>query len=147
MNQQIAQFLRAGCLCLAATLPSAFAQSVDRLVVDLPFSFQMNNQQFPAGKYEIKAGAVAATVFLRSADGKRAILSLSNGIESAKTHDLPALVFRAYGDHHFLSQIWMGRGNYGRSLPISRVEREFARNWEQSASEAVAVARSPGSGH
>ncbi|HLK62265.1 MAG TPA: hypothetical protein VKU19_02410 [Bryobacteraceae bacterium] len=143
MNQHIAQLLRAGCLCIAVTLPSAFAQPVNKLTVDVPFSFQVNNQQFPAGKYDVKASASETTVLLRSADCKRATFSFSNGIDSAKPHAHSALVFRTYGNQHFLSQILLGGGTGGRSLPMSRAEREYARNWEQSANEAVAVARPP----
>jgi hypothetical protein len=143
MNQRIARFFRAGCLCLAATLPAAFGQSSEMLTADLPFAFQVNNKAFPAGKYRVTAGAGQAAVLLQSVDYKRAIYSLSNAIESGKTREIPTLVFRRYGDRYFLSQIWLPGSNSGRALRMSTSEKEFARSWATPATEAVAVARPP----
>ena len=143
MKQHIVRFLRAGCLCVAVSLSSAYAQSGQMITVDLPFAFQVNNHEFPAGKYEVKADAGQAAVLLRSADCKRAIFSLSAPVESANTHALPSLVFNRYNDSYFLSQIWMPGTNSGRGLSTSATERELARRLSKSApkpgTEIVAV--------
>jgi hypothetical protein len=141
MNQHIVRLLRAGCLCLAATLPAAFGQSSEILTADLPFAFQVNNKAFPAGKYKVTAGASQAALLLQSVDYKHSIFSLSNAIQSGKTREIPMLVFRRYGDRYFLSQIWLPGSDSGRALPMSTSEKEFARNWATPATEAVAVAR------
>lgn len=147
MKQHIVRFLHAGCLCLAVSLTSAFAQSSQMLTVDLPFAFQVNNQQFPAGKYEVKAEADHAAVLLRSIDCKRAIFSLSNPIQSEKTRTVGSLVFRRYDDRYFLSQIWMPGGNSGRTLPASRAERELtlrlAKSGPKPDTEVIAVLGPP----
>jgi len=137
MKQHIVRFLHAGCLCLAVSLPSAFAQTGQPLTVDLPFAFQVNNQQFPAGKYEVKAEAGQAVVLLRSVDCKRAIFSLSTSIQSEKTREVPSLVFKRYDDRYFLSQIWLPGTNSGRGLPTSSAEREVAHRWAMSAPKAA----------
>ena len=148
MKQHIVRFLHAGCLCLAVSLPSAFAQPSQMLTVDLPFAFQVNNKQLPAGKYQVKAEAGHAVVLLRSVDCKQAMFSLSMPIESKKNHADSTLVFRRYGDRYFLSQIWVGGSNSGRGLPTSAAEREVARSWAMSApkpaTEVVAVLGLPG---
>ena len=148
MKQHIVRFLHAGCLCLAVSLPSAFAQASQMLTVDLPFAFQVNNQQFPAGKYQVTAGAGQAVVLLRSVDCKRAIFSLSIPIESEKTRAVPSLVFRRYDDRYFLSQIWLPGSNSGRGLPASAAEREVAQRWAKSGpkptTEVVAFLGQPG---
>jgi hypothetical protein len=148
MKQHIVRFLHAGCLCLAVSLPSAFAQTGQPLTVDLPFAFQVNNKQFPAGKYEVKAEAGQPAVLLRSVDCKRAIFSLSAPIQSEKTREVPSLVFQRYDDRYFLSQIWLPGTNRGRGLPASSAERELARRWAMSApktaTEVVAVLGPPG---
>ena len=133
MKQHIVRFLHAGCLCLAVSLPSAFAQPSQMLTVNLPFAFQVNNQQFPAGKYQVTADAGHAAVLLRSVDCKRAIFSLSTSIQSEKTREVPSLVFKRYDDRYFLSQIWLPGSNHGRGLPASRAEREVAQRWAMSA--------------
>jgi hypothetical protein len=137
MKQHIVRFLCAGCLCVAVSLSSAFAQSSQMITVDLPFAFQVNNHEFPAGKYEVKADAGQAAVLLRSADCKRAIFSLSAPVESANTHALPSLVFHRYDDRYFLSQIWMPGTNSGRGLTVTTAEREIARRLAQSAPKSA----------
>jgi hypothetical protein len=143
MKQPIVRFLHAGCLCLAVSLPSAFAQPSQMLTVDLPFAFQVNNKQLPAGKYQVKAEAGHAVVLLRGVDCKQAVLSLTTPIDSKKTRGDSTLVFSRYGDRYFLSQIWVGGSNSGRGLPTSAAEREVARSWAMSApkpaTEVVAV--------
>jgi hypothetical protein len=142
MNQHIVRFLHAGCLCLAVSLPSAFAQPSQMLTVDLPFAFQVNNKQFPAGKYQVNAEAGQSVVLLRSVDCRQSILSLSAPIQRKKTSEAPSLVFKRYDDRYFLSQIWLPGTNSGRTLPASRAERELAQRWAMSgpasATEVVA---------
>ena len=133
MKQHIVRFLHAGCLCLAVSLTSAFAQSSQLLTVDLPFAFEVNNQQFPAGHYQVRTEAGLPTVQLRAADCKRSVFSISSPIQSGKIREGGALVFNRYDDRYFLSQIWLPGTDSGRDLRPSRTERELARRWAQSA--------------
>src|ERR1017187_6968489 len=147
MKQHIVRFLHAGCLCLAVSLPSAFAQPSQAITADLPFAFQVNNKQLPAGKYTLTAAAGGSAVLLRSVDRKQAMFSLSLPIDSRKTHQYPTLVFNRYGDRYFLSQIWMPGTGTGRGLPSTAAEREVAQRWAQSGptpgTEVVAVLGAP----
>ena len=147
MKQHIVRFLHAGWLCLAVSLTSAFAQSSQLLTVDLPFAFQVNNQQFPAGKYHVKAEGGHAALLVQGIDNKRAAFSISNHIQRGKTREVPSLVFKRYDDRYFLSQIWMTGTDSGRGLPPSRAERELARRLAKSApksgTEVVAVLGPP----
>jgi hypothetical protein len=147
MKQHIVRFLHAGCLCLAVSLTPAFAQSSQMLTVDLPFAFEVNNQQFPAGKYQVRAEGGHATVLLQGIDNKRAILSLSYTTQSGKIREVPSLVFKRYDDRYFLSQIWMSGTNSGRELPASAKERDVAQRWANSApksdTQVIAIAGPP----
>ena len=143
MKQHIVRFLHAACLCLVASLPSAFAQSGQTATVDLPFGFQLANQQFPAGKYQVTGGPGQAAVLLRGVDSKRAMFILSIPLHSERTRDVSSLVFHRYGNRYFLSEIWLAGSTYGRALPKSTAEREVARSWAESASEAIAFAGPP----
>jgi hypothetical protein len=133
MKQHIVRFLHAGCLCLAVSLTSAFAQSSLMLTVDLPFAFQVNNQQFPAGKYYVKADGGHPAVRLQGVDCRRSVFSITAPISRGKTRDVASLVFNRYNDRYFLSQIWMAGDNSGRGLPAGSAEREIARRWAKSA--------------
>lgn len=142
MKQHIVRLLHAGCLCLAVLLPSAFAQN-QAINVDLPFAFQVNNKQFPAGKYRVSAGPGQSALLLRSDDRKQAMYSLTLSVESGKVREQPTMVFHRYGDRYFLSQIWMGGSNTGRGLATGAAERETARRLAQAgpqpATELVAI--------
>jgi len=150
MKQHIVRILHAACLCLAVSLPAAFAQDSQTLTVNLPFAFEVNNKQFPAGQYRIAAGAGQAVVQLRGVDNKQAVFSLSLPIDSKKTREYPALIFNRYGNRYFLSQIWAAGSITGRGLPAGSAEREVAQRWAQSAStsgsEVLAVLARPDAG-
>ena len=147
MKQHIVRFLHAGCLCLAVSLSSAFAQSSQLLMVDLPFAFEVNNQQFPAGKYRVSVEAGHPAVMLQSADRQRATFSISSPVRSQKLREVGALVFSRYNDRYFLSKIWMTGTDSGRDLAPSRTERELIRRLAKSSpkpdTEVVAVLRPP----
>ena len=133
MKQHIVRFLHAGCLCLAVSLTSAFAQSSQLLTVDLPFAFEVNNQQFPAGHYKVSVEAGHPAVLLQDVKSKQAMYTISSPIRSEKIREVGALVFSRYNDRYFLSKIWMTGTDSGRDLPPSRTERELVRSWAHSA--------------
>ena len=143
MKQHIVRFLHAGCLCLAVSLTSAFAQSSQLLTVDLPFAFQVNNQQFPAGHYRVSVEAGHPAVMLQNVKSKQSVYTISSPTQSEKIREVGSLVFSRYNDRYFLSKIWLTGTDSGRDLPPSRTERELARRWAQSApkpgTEIVAV--------
>jgi hypothetical protein len=139
MKQHIVRFLHAGCLCLAVSLTSAFAQSSQMLTVDLPFAFQVNNQQFPAGHYRVSVDAGHPAVMLQNVKSKQSVFSISSPLRSAKIRESASLVFTRYNDRYFLSQIWMTGTDSGRGLPPSRAERELAVRLAKSDTEVVAA--------
>jgi hypothetical protein len=126
MKQHIVRFLHAGCLCLAVSLTSAFAQSSQLLTVDLPFAFQVNNQQFPAGHYRVSVEAGHPAVMLQNTESKQSVFSISSPLRGEKIREKASLVFSRYNDRYFLSQIWMTGTDSGRGLPPGRAERELA---------------------
>ena len=147
MKQHIVRFLHAGCLCLAVSLTSAFAQSSQLLTVDLPFAFQVNNQQFPAGHYRVSVEAGHPAVMLQNAESKQSVFSISSPIRSQKIREKASLVFSRYDDRYFLSKIWLTGTDSGRDLPPSRAERELAVRLAKCAAkpgtEVVAVLGPP----
>ena len=147
MKQHIVRFLHAGCLCLAVSLTSAFAQSSQLLTVDLPFAFEVNNQQFPAGHYRVSVEAGHPAVLLQNVKSKQAMYTISSPMRSEKLREVGSLVFSRYNDRYFLSKIWMTGTDSGRGLPPSRTERELTRSLAKSAPkpdiEVVAVLGPP----
>ncbi|MGD0774201.1 MAG: hypothetical protein ABSC05_15395 [Candidatus Solibacter sp.] len=147
MKQHIVRILHAACLCLAVSLPSAFAQASQAITVDVPFAFQVNNKQFPAGKYHLTAGAGQPALLIRGVDTKQSMFGLTSPIDSKQIREYPTLVFSRYGDRYFLSQIWAAGSTTGRGLTAGAAEREVAQRWAKSAStsgtEVLAVLALP----
>ena len=143
MKQHIVRFLHAGCLCLAVSLTSAFAQSSQLLTVDLPFAFQVNNQQFPAGHYRVSVEAGHPAVVLQNVKSKQSVYTISSPIQGAKIRESASLVFTRYNDRYFLSKIWMTGTDSGRDLPPGRAERELAARLAKPDTETVAVLGPP----
>jgi hypothetical protein len=115
-------------LALTTAVASANAQSVSRIVADIPFEFSVGYKAMPAGEYAVKpANATGNALMIRSADGKSAAIRLTQETERAK-NDTPArLVFHRYGERYFLAEVWNGFENTGRQLLTSQEERAIER--------------------
>lgn len=107
------------------------AQSVNQqLVADIPFSFTVANETLPAGTYRV-------TVVNPSSDQKVLRISSVEGNWNAMVRMMPKvasensdtrLVFRRYGDHHFLAQAWTTGDVYGFECQKSKAERSVAKD-------------------
>ncbi len=111
---------------LLLAVGSAYAQST-RLVADIPFDFVMGNKTFAAGEYTIQpVGINGQVLLLRNSDSKQIQFFTPNYCSSAQPQEESKLVFNVYGNHYFLSQIWMQGHDQGRELPMSAREKEQA---------------------
>lgn len=105
---------------------SAYAQS-SRLVADIPFDFVMGNRTFAAGEYTIRpAGINGQVLLLQNSDSREIQFFTPIYCSSAQPQDETKLVFNVYGNHYYLSQIWMEGYDQGRELPMSQREKEEA---------------------
>jgi hypothetical protein len=118
-----AAFLLVACLF---TVDSAIAQS-HRLQVTVPFEFYSGDKLLPAGNYEIWAFDNALTLH-------SAVTRESAGIQTQPLKKVsgvlvsPELIFNTYGQDHFLSEVWWGRGtSVGSIAMISKRETEIAK--------------------
>jgi hypothetical protein len=82
--------------------------------------------------------ALGNAISIRRADHTAKALALGTRCESRQTYEKSKLVFHRYGNHYFLSQIWMAGDNVGQQLPKSHLETEIAQN--RTADEVVLVA-------
>jgi len=104
---------------------SALAQG-SRLLVDIPFDFNVGDVKMSSGKYTIKALS-ATTLQIKSADSDRAVVSVSNIAASPQDLTASQLVFTQYGNRYFLSSVDWFKGS-SRELPRTRLEAQAARN-------------------
>jgi len=116
-------------LVLASLLPtvgSVHAQSVG-IVAEIPFDFVVDKTTLHAGKYIfLPIDLAGSTMLLRSSDRKEAIFITPDACSSGRTQLESKLVFRAYGNEHFLWQIWTQGYDMGRELHVNHRKIEKA---------------------
>lgn len=105
----------------------ASAQTVQRVTVTVPFSFVAGSHNLPAGDYSIELNHGKDTIILRSEDrsGNDAVMLANNSQRTANSNQSYA-IFRHYGSHYFLAEVW--RQGAGQTLTPGNLERELASN-------------------
>jgi hypothetical protein len=127
-----------GVLSLLLAAGSVLAQS-NTVRVDIPFNFQIGGHALPAGLYRISPLGMTSEAFAVANEKTReADVIVPNKLMVAKPSATTKLVFRAYGDRYFLSQIWIEGKDIGRALPRTAVETRIAQ--EQSAHDVMVAA-------
>jgi hypothetical protein len=108
-------------LALAGTF-ALLAQGAPRATADIPFAFELVNQKFAAGGYELVDLGHTDGIQLRDS-GTKALVYVLARRDSVGTKDAATarLVFNKYGDRHFLAEVWYP--NFTRTLMKSRSER------------------------
>ena len=112
-------------VALTAVLVQAQTSS-NRLKFTVPFEFNVGSEVLPAGDYTVSVEN--QTVRLQKTDGKANMIALSQRTVSARDTDSKVkLMFRQYGGHAYLSQVWLGDG-LGRDLRRPKVSDALAQN-------------------
>ena len=91
-------------LLAVGTVP-ALAQTILR--VDIPFAFQVEGKQMPAGAYEIVQGP-ESVLTIRSADGKTQAVLVTVTRLASTSANMDEVVFDKVKDANFLSEVWYG---------------------------------------
>ena len=114
------------------------AQSGSQIVkVKIPFNFNIGAQRFSAGQYDLKP-LLQHTVMLRNQQGRGLTNVTTISVRSMEAPSSSSLIFRRYGEHYFLIQVWVQGDTVGREIPKSRSEIESAKV-VGSAGELVAL--------
>ena len=104
---------------LAATL---MAQSSAAIRVRVPYEFVAGQNCLPAGDYIILASHGPNTITIRTADAKKAVMTVAHAAEGSPPPEVQGLVFNVYGDRYFLRQVWSA--GVGQELSKSHAELE-----------------------
>jgi hypothetical protein len=124
-------------LCLLVLVGVGYAQSSLTVDAKIPFNFNIGAQRFLAGQYDLKP-LLQHTVLLRNQHGRGLTNVTTISVQSMEAPNSSVLVFHRYGEHYFLSQIWVAGNTVGREIPKSRSEIESAKV-VGSAGELVAL--------
>lgn len=121
------QLRNAAILGLFFVLVTATSQAQTRGEVNIPFDFSAGSAKLKAGIYTVKRMSANALA-IRSVDGKTtALVNAPLTLGSRESRAGQRLVFNKYGDHYFLSQIWL-RVDSGRQLFPTAEETRASRD-------------------
>jgi hypothetical protein len=132
--------LAVGSFPLAAT-----AQTHD-LKVNVPFGFEVGSQHLAPGVYTVSTPLTDVVEF-RSESGSAMLLT--HGGENYKGTKSAKIVFKRYGDHYFLHEVWFSPSDTTyMECTQSKAEKrakaeELAANQTKSADVEVAVVHFP----
>jgi len=103
----------------------ASAQTAQRVTMTVPFSFVAGSHNLPAGDYTVELNREKDTMTLRSEDrsGNNAVM-LARSSERYTNLDKSYAIFRHYGSHYFLAEVW--RQGTGQTLFPGKLQRELA---------------------
>jgi hypothetical protein len=104
---------------------SAFVQSPERVVVNVPFEFTVGSKTLPAGEYTIRQ-ILPSRLLIRSNDGHHAVIAMTYDVQAKAEQSSARLLFTRYGDQHFLYQVFTPGTNRGRELTRSDIEVKMA---------------------
>jgi hypothetical protein len=116
--------LLTGVLAIGALTSASHAVAQELAAkVDVPFAFQNGSQHLPAGTYRIDLNS-EHVITLRGTAPNAAGVAMTNPEQRAKAQAKGTVVFRRYGDHYFLHEIWMPESTTGRKCVTSRAEQK-----------------------
>jgi len=131
-------------LAFASAL-AASAQNSKSLVVNIPFEFSIGGKTLPAGEYIVTRATQSdqTGLAIKNADGRGNAIVLTKTVSADERQNQSRLVFKRYGSHYFLSQVWTSGQDIGRELYKGKQERslemELAKNNEKPETVAIAV--------
>ena len=108
--------------CLSASV-LGYAQSPVR--ANIPFEFTIGQQVLPPGEYSI-SNVTDRVIELRN--WEKHVTVLIPATATAYVNEKPhMLVFRVYGDQHFLHEVRGGLGEFSLDIRPSKLEKETQR--------------------
>jgi hypothetical protein len=132
-----------GCLSMAAlaiVLAAPVSAQTLSLRVSIPFDFVVGGNTLPAGDYLVSQVNAERFLTVRnvSSDAMPTVITPSMPGHAAVPGEA-ALTFHRYGGDYFLAEIWDGYTGQGRSIWMSRTERETANRASLAKPEVVMV--------
>lgn len=110
-------------VALALTAPAVAQQG--QYTIQVPFNFNVSTRVLPAGEYDVCVVASGAVQIRGVTSTETFAASRLN--QSPREPQNADLVFHRYGRQYFLSRVWFAGFGQGYELPVSGVEREYAK--------------------
>ena len=132
MKKQIMNALL-GLAVVAVLAVSAYAQSVRRLTVHIPFDFVVSGKQLPAGDYSVRrlSKDSETALFIQSEDGRNVATVFTQA--GSREPQRAELRFRQYGESYFLSEVSIPGAAGVREIPRTKSEGKRVRELIEQA--------------
>jgi hypothetical protein len=115
------------------SLPAHAQSQGHSLVVNIPFGFDVGSKHLPPGIYTVSTMSPDIVQIRNLSDSA---MVLTHGGESYKPTKSAKLVFRRYGEHYFLGQVWFNEADTTFvECPKSKTEK-LAQKWELASDQA-----------
>lgn len=112
----------------AASAAIANGQSQKRLVVQVPFDFNLGDQAMAAGQYDVIIPSnTGGALWVLNHDGEPQRMILARAAERRGDKSISKLVFHRYGSTYFLAQAWMSGDSAGCEISKTKQERALER--------------------
>jgi hypothetical protein len=128
MKKQVIKIFSMLSIAAMFMVAAVYANPVDALKANIPFDFSVGNKILPAGVYTVAPTTTPGLLLIRREDGRTGALIQTQGVQARREQDKTKLVFRRYGDHYFLAQLWTAGDSNGRELWKSRTERDLIKS-------------------
>jgi len=104
---------------LAALAITAKGQTVDHLIVNIPYEFVVAGKTLPAGTYRVSRinDKDERQLIISSFENREAVMVISNEVSPIRT-DSPSLSFEQAGGEYFLSKI--ATAEHVFTIPVSK---------------------------
>ena len=135
------RFAVTSAFALLVMLTPVFGQSAG-IRVNVPFKFVVGKTTLAAGEYKVSV-MKPGMLQIQRLDGRGTAAFMTSSTGGGPYQDQSEkLVFHTYGDHFFLSQVWISDVNPGHELYVSAAELEYARAGHQTQTVLVAEGQS-----
>ena len=128
MKKQIFYHIAASVLFLFIGKQSASAQSLEYVTTfEVPFEFQVNEKLLPAGKYIVKRDQQRPQILLLNCPERKlwvTFQTITHSLSEQPSHS--SMVFKMYGEKHFLAEVKVLGRDEGYALIRSKTERQLA---------------------
>jgi hypothetical protein len=116
---------------------SAFAQSPNGVVANIPFEFMVGDQTIPAGNYLLVSTDFGTTITVQQLDGSTRLTLAAMMGRRAEAPPVPKVLFNRYGQRYFLSQVLSANSETVYKIPRSKAEVKLAQGHAKPAVTAV----------
>jgi predicted aspartyl protease len=137
-----AKWLVMATLVVLSSMAVAQLMSNARIVTEVPFDFVIGNNTVPAGKYVVQAATMdGRTLTISNRDAKVNLFSTILPAENKESAAHYALVFKQYGNQHFLAEVKVRGSKITYMLPETGAEAEWRAQNVTAKEEILLAAR------